>query len=90
MTARVLRESYGGEKQQHTFTLEILACEGHDPIKPGTVTTRKGRNIYRNGTMRAAWPDEAARVTVADEKHIRGDEARSARNLRRGTGFTFG
>ncbi len=83
ITARVARDSYGAAKQQHTFTLEIIACEGAEPIAAGTVTTRKGRNVYRNGTMRQPWTDESARKTSLEDKHARGDAARSARDTRR-------
>jgi hypothetical protein len=83
ITAKGLKESYGGEKQQHTFTLEIIACEGIEPLTSGTVTRRKGRNIYRNGTEREAWADEEARRSVASEKHARGDVARAAREERK-------
>src|SRR3989344_2925357 len=55
--ARVIRESYGAEKQQHTFTLEVLGCEGHSPYSVGDRILRKGRKIYRNGTHRLKWDD---------------------------------
>src|SRR3990172_9109340 len=71
ITARVIRDSYGRDKQQHTFTLLVLMSEGCAPIEPGTQMTRKGRNVYRNGTERLEWDDESARQHVADEKHDR-------------------
>lgn len=80
--AKVLRESYGADKQQHTFTLEIVSSEGAEPLTVGAVTRRKGRNIYRNGVARLPWPDEAARRAAADEKHARGARARAAREER--------
>jgi hypothetical protein len=83
VVAEVLRDSYGEKKQQHTFTLKVVACEGYDPIAPGSETTRKGRNVYKNGTRRKAWDDEAARDTAANDKHTRGDAARAARRVRR-------
>lgn len=83
VTADVLRDSYGADRQQHTFTLRVLACEGVQPIAPGTQTTRKGRTIYRNGTRRRPWEDESARVAAAAEKHARGDDARAIRDARR-------
>ena len=83
IVARVLRDSYGADKQQHTFTLKVIASEGYQPLQAGTQTTRKGRNIYRNGTQRAAWDDEGARATAADEKHTRGAAARAERAIRR-------
>ena len=83
IVAEIIRDSYGAAKQQHTFTIRVLASDGYDALAPGTVTTRKGRNIYRNGCQRIEWRDEAARQAVADEKHIRGDEARARRADRR-------
>lgn len=83
LIARVTADSYGSNKQQHTFTLEILACEGAEPIAAGTRLRRKGRNVYRNGTLRRAWDDERERAAVLAEKHTRGDAARAARNTRR-------
>ena len=71
--AEVVADSYGAEKQQHTFTLQ----------KPDGTTFRiKGRNVYRNGTRRQPWADEAIRRPLIDEKHARGDRARSARRER--------
>ena len=81
--AKVLRESYGADKQQHTFTLEIVSSEGAEPLIAGAVTRRKGRNIYRNGVARLPWSDEAARCTVVDEKHARGGQARALRETRK-------
>ncbi|TFU00042.1 hypothetical protein EUV02_15455 [Polymorphobacter arshaanensis] len=84
--ARIIKDSYGSEKQQHTFTLDVLECIGTNPITPGK-TTRKGRNVYRNGTMRQPWPCEADRQTAVDAKHKRGDQARSDRDQRRREGW---
>lgn len=89
ITARVLKDSYGADKQQHTFSLLVLNADGveADKYPAGSKTTRKGRNIYRNGTMRQKWVDESARSSTANEKHARGDEARRQRDLRRMTEF---
>lgn len=83
IAARVVRDSYGAAKQQHTFTIEIIASDGEQPLKGGEVTTRKGRNVYRNGTRRLPWADEKHRSAAADEKHERGDAARAEREARR-------
>lgn len=83
VTADVLRESYGADKQQHTFTLKIIECTGTEPLTAGSMTRRKGRNIYRNGVSRLAWSNEAARRQVVTEKHQRGDLARAARDERK-------
>lgn len=81
--ATVERESYGGAKQQHTFSLKVIESSGTDPLAAGAVARRKGRNIYRNGTERLLWTDEAERRAAAAEKHGRGDRARAAREARR-------
>lgn len=83
ITARVERESYGEAKQQHTFTITVLECDGTEPIEVGTVTRRKGRNLYKNGPMRLLWEDEVARQSIADEKHRRGMENSFQRELRK-------
>lgn len=70
----IVKESYGADKQQHTFTIERA---------DGTTVRIKGRNLYRNGTWRRAWPDEAERERVLGEKHARGDRARAERDRRR-------
>lgn len=83
--AEIIRDSYGAAKQQHTFTLRIIESSGFEPLAVGTVTRRKGRNVYRQGTERLAWENEDARYSAATEKHMRGDAARAAREARRET-----
>lgn len=70
---KIVNDSYGRDKQQHTFTIELL---------DGSKMTIKGRNLYANGTYRKLWSDEAKRGLVADEKHARGAKARLAREYR--------
>lgn len=70
----IIRDSYGRDKQQHTFTLR------HED---GTESRIKGRVMYREGTYRRPWPDEAKRRAGLDEKHRRGDAARAARDERK-------
>ena len=71
---RIVAESYGADKQQHTFTIE----------RPNGEKMRiKGRNLYRNGCQRRIWADESERRAVAAEKHARGDIARARREARR-------
>jgi len=82
IAARIVRDSYGRAKQQHTFTLEILDSDGCDPLKPGSITTRKGRNVYRNGTLRQPWTADTDRRVSLDDKHRRGDAARATRAAR--------
>lgn len=83
IVAKVLSDSYGDKKQQHTFTLLVIASDGVDPIAPDTRIKRKGRNIYRKGTTRLRWENEADRKAALDEKHGRGSQARAERSERR-------
>lgn len=83
VAAKIINDSYGALKQQHTFSLEVIASDGANPLAAGTRTSRKGRNVYRNGTRRLAWTDEAARAAALTEKHARGDVARAARAVRK-------
>lgn len=74
--AVVLKDSYGQEKGQHTFTLLL-------PDK--TKKLIKGRNLYAIGVWRKAWKDEQERKEVLEDKYRRGAEARRIKqwNLRR-------
>ncbi len=87
IVAKVVADSYGDAKQQHTFTLQVLASSGTQPLDVGKKTRRKGRNVYRNGTTRSSWSNESDRVAACDEKHRRGDGARLARGLRKQIGL---
>lgn len=82
ITAKVVSDSYGSAKQQHTFSLVVLECDGLQPLPPGTKTTRKGRNVYRNGTLRLLWADENERTSALAEKHARGSRSRAKREAR--------
>ena len=83
IVAEVTADSYGDAKQQHTLSLLVIESKGHAPLEEGRRTTRKGRNVYRNGTERRPWDDEDARRVAIDAKHRRGDFARAARETRR-------
>ena len=91
ITGKIVKDSYGTDKQQHTFSIKVDGVSGYgaDDVlgkakktKDGTIR-RKARNIYRNKTMRQAWDDESARGKVLDEKHGRRREARAVRDVRR-------
>jgi len=73
VTGRIVKDSYGADKQQHTFTLALPT---------GGTMRIKGRNLYRNGVWRKPWADETARRAVLVEKHGRGDKTRAARTER--------
>lgn len=74
ITGKIIKDSYGKDKQQHTFTLELV---------DGSKQMIKGRNLYSNETYRKIWADESLRQKVADEKHARGDMARAERYNRK-------
>ncbi|WVZ58762.1 hypothetical protein U9M48_008994 [Paspalum notatum var. saurae] len=79
---RIIKESYGTAKQQHTFTIEILWSKGYKPWPPLHPLLIKGRNLYKDRTMRQPWPDEEERKRVIQEKHERGCLARKSRAAR--------
>ena len=82
ITAKVIRDSYGEQTQQHTFTLEVIGSDGVDAIEPGKKIRRKGRNVYRLVCGRKD-RDAGKRQGALDEKHSRGDKARAQRERRR-------
>ncbi|KAI3500495.1 hypothetical protein L1887_36317 [Cichorium endivia] len=79
VAGRIVKESYGASKQQHTFTVEVLWNKGSKRLPPLSTLLVKGRNLYRYGTYRQAWENEAERSKVLQEKHTRGDAARHKR-----------
>ncbi|OVA08310.1 zinc finger protein [Macleaya cordata] len=82
VAGRIVKESYGSAKQQHTFTIEVLWSKGVKPLPPLHPLLIKGRNLYRLQTVRQLWADEEERRKVLQEKHSRGSLARSNRETR--------
>ncbi|KAG9443665.1 hypothetical protein H6P81_015005 [Aristolochia fimbriata] len=82
VAGRIVKESYGAAKQQHTFTIEVLWCKGEKALPPLHPLLIKGRNLYRINTLRQRWADEGERKRVLLEKHKRGTLARSSREMR--------
>ncbi|KAK2654759.1 hypothetical protein Ddye_014615 [Dipteronia dyeriana] len=82
VAGRIVKESYGATKQQHTFTIEVLWSKGEKPLPPLHPLLIKGRNLYRLETLRQRWEDEGERRKVLMEKHVRGSHARSNRETR--------
>ncbi|XP_021902940.1 zinc finger CCCH domain-containing protein 62-like isoform X2 [Carica papaya] len=82
VAGRIVKESYGAAKQQHTFTIEVLWSKGEKPLAPLHPLLIKGRNLYRLKTLRQRWEDEGERQKILMEKHLRGSLARSDRELR--------
>ncbi|KAJ8560134.1 hypothetical protein K7X08_004192 [Anisodus acutangulus] len=82
VAGRIVKESYGAKKQQHTFTVEVLWSKGEKPLPPLHPLLIKGRNLYRLETLRQKWDNEAERQKILSEKHARGFVARSNRETR--------
>ncbi|KAL4584440.1 hypothetical protein LXL04_009041 [Taraxacum kok-saghyz] len=82
VAGRIVKESYGAAKQQHTFTVEVLWSKGVKPLPPLHPLLIKGRNLYRLKTMRQRWKDESERQKILSEKHGRGNAARTNREAR--------
>ncbi|KAJ7561653.1 hypothetical protein O6H91_03G036300 [Diphasiastrum complanatum] len=81
IAGRVVKESYGAKKQQHTFTIEVLWSSGLRPLAPMAQLMVKGRNLYRHKIFRQRWTNEDERKKVIQEKHVRGEVARCTRAL---------
>jgi len=68
----IVKDSYGTEKQQHTFTIQTDAGK----------IIRKARNVYRYGTFGKPRDPSAREISLSD-KHTRGTVAREERDQRR-------
>ncbi|GAA0147716.1 hypothetical protein LIER_07349 [Lithospermum erythrorhizon] len=86
IAGRVVKESYGAAKQQHTFTVEVLWSKGLKTLPSLYPLLVKGRNLYRLKTFRQCWKNEGERYLVLAEKHNRGAAARSIRAMRKREG----
>ncbi|XP_042495282.1 uncharacterized protein LOC122074499 [Macadamia integrifolia] len=82
IAGRVVKESYGAAKQQHTFTVEVLWSKGFKRLPPLFPLLVKGRNLYRYKTLRQCWDNEKERSMVLAEKHKRGAEARHLKAMK--------
>ncbi|KDP31900.1 hypothetical protein JCGZ_12361 [Jatropha curcas] len=83
VAGRVVKESYGSAKQQHTFTVEVLWSKGIKKLPPLFPLLVKGRNLYKLKTFRQRWNDEVERIEVLAEKHRRGRAARLVRAMKK-------
>ena len=71
VSGKIVNDSYGQSKQQHTFTIQT---------KGGEKLLIKGRNLYSIATFSKPRGDE--RQIQLTEKHQRGELARSQRQIR--------
>lgn len=83
IAGRIVKDSYGAAKQQHTFTVEVLWSQGVKQLPPLFPLLVKGRNLYKLKTFRQRWKDEEERLEVLAEKHKRGEAARLIRAKRK-------
>ncbi|KAL3813600.1 hypothetical protein ACJIZ3_014868 [Penstemon smallii] len=83
VAGRIVKESYGAAKQQHTFTVEVLWSRGVKTLAPLFPLLVKGRNLYKLRTHRQYWKNEQERLKVLAEKHQRGAAARNVRAMRK-------
>lgn len=61
IVAEVLSDSYGRGLVHHSFSLRVLASEGHAPLAPGHTIQRRVESIDRCGVRRRPWTDESQR-----------------------------
>ncbi|KAL0377740.1 UNVERIFIED_CONTAM: Zinc finger CCCH domain-containing protein 62 [Sesamum radiatum] len=83
VAGRIVKESYGVARQQHTFTVEVLWSRGTKKLAPLYPLLVKGRNLYKFKTFRQRWKNEKERLEVLAEKHKRGAAARNIRAMRK-------
>uniref|UniRef100_A0A5B6YKX5 Putative zinc finger CCCH domain-containing protein 62-like n=1 Tax=Davidia involucrata TaxID=16924 RepID=A0A5B6YKX5_DAVIN len=83
VAGRIVKESYGAAKQQHTFTVEVFWSKGIRKLPPLFPLLVKGRNLYKLKTFRQVWKNEAERSKVLAEKHKRGAAARLKRAMKK-------
>jgi hypothetical protein len=68
VVGEIVKDSYGKKRGQHTFTIEVSASTGCQPVKIGKKITRRGRNIYPQCKI-LSYPENYREL--ADEKNER-------------------
>lgn len=78
ISGKIVKESYGSSRGQHTFTILIDEIDGAESskYKIGQKIRRKGRNVY-GGLEKVDYPENYA--TLAEEKRGRSENARLLR-----------
>jgi hypothetical protein len=61
VVGEIVKDSYGKKRGQHTFTIEVSASTGCQPVKIGKKITRRGRNIYPQCKI-LTYPDNYAEL----------------------------
>ncbi|PWA96675.1 SAP domain-containing protein [Artemisia annua] len=67
IAGRIVKESYGAAKQQHTFTIEVLWSKGAKSLPPLHPLLIKGRNLYRasKGNIQNAAKENKTKTSLA-------------------------
>lgn len=65
---KIIKDSYGIAKGQHTFTIELLS---------GEKMLIKGRNLYKHYVYRKAWANEEERNKALSNKYERAKFAKT-------------
>ena len=76
IVGKIVRDSYGAQSGQHTFTVLVESASGVDAPESGKTIRRKGRTLYKNATV-LAYPDD--HDTLAQEKSSRAAVAQDAK-----------
>ena len=78
ITGKIFKESYGIDRGQHTFTIDVEKAEGFaaDEVLERGKIRRKGRNVYKDCVVLDK-PDDYEQLR--EDKHERGDAARQRR-----------
>lgn len=81
-TGRIIKESYGDKRGQHTFTILILESKGYQTLLAGKNVCRKGRNVYRTAKL-IKDVDQKIKTELAIEKSKRAVEAKKRKHKNR-------
>lgn len=65
---KIIKDSYGKDKAQHTFTVLLLS---------GEKMLIKGRNLYKHSVYRKAWANEEERNKALSNKYERAKFAKT-------------
>ncbi|PWA66379.1 SAP domain-containing protein [Artemisia annua] len=88
IVGRIVKEIYSAPKRRHDFTIEVLWTKGALHLRPLSVVVVKDWNVYRFGTLRQPWENEAERSKVLREKHRQAEAANKNKRKFRKTDIT--
>lgn len=76
---KIVKESYGAKRGQHTFTIEVQNCTGFaaDEVLNRDKICRKGRNVYKNCIIIERPQNHCE---LAAEKHARAAAAKQRKH----------